>query len=223
MAFQRLTTKKATSLTPQVVTIVVDDSGSMSGQKATDATKGVQDIIITIQAGNQGASNSRFFVNVAKFGSSTTPLVEAARPESVSLGQFTFTGDSGGTEMPDALTWAARATQRALAECRKIPKYIEESSPNPLVLFLSDGANTGGDVTPGAQAIKSIPFSGGNVDVVAVGIGMSQSDFAVMERIASKQELAANIDPAQLAEFLAEVGATLQKGEDAENILKKFD
>jgi uncharacterized protein YegL len=223
MAFKRLTTKKATSLTPQVVTLVVDDSGSMGGSKAADATKGVQEIIITIQAGNQGASNSRFFVNIAKFGSTTIPLVEAGRPESVSLTQLTFTGDSGGTEMAGALNWAVHSTQKALGECRKISKYIEESSPNPLVLFFSDGANTGGDVGPAAQALRAIPFGGGNVDVVAVGIGMNPGDFSLMERIASQPELAVNIDPSQLAEFLAEVGATLQKGEEPGKLIKQFD
>jgi len=233
MAFQRLTNRKATSLTPQVVTIVVDDSGSMTNSvidvadgankpKSSIVTSGVQDIVITIQAGNQGASNSRFFLNIAKFGDSAIPLVEAGRPESVSLSDLTFAGDSGGTEMAAALVWAAKATQKALAECRKIPNYSEEGSPNPLVLFCSDGENTGPDVAVPAQALRSISFAGGRVDVVAAGVGMNQKDFAVMEKIASKPELSVNVDPSQLSEFLAEVGATLQKGEAPEKLVGKF-
>jgi uncharacterized protein YegL len=222
MAFQKLTTKKATSLTPQVVTLIVDDSGSMSGTKAHDATEAMKNLVITMQSGNQGSAGYRFLLNIAKFGSSVTPLAEASRPESISLGTLSFTGDSGSTEMPDALSWGAGAVQKALQECRQILGYAEEACPNPLVVFFSDGANTGGDVTANAQAIKNIKFVGGNVDVVAVGIGMGPQEFPVMQSIASRPELAVNIDPAELPEFIAEVGATALRGDSPEKLIQNF-
>lgn len=222
MAFQKLTTKKATSLTPQVVTLIVDDSGSMEGSKAEQATNAMQDLVIAMQAGNQGSGGFRFLLNIAKFGSSTIPLAEAAKPEIVSLKDLVFTADSGGTEMADALTWASQALQKGLAECKKIAKYSQEGSPNPLVVFFSDGENTGGDVGASADALKSVPFTGGMVDVVAVGIGMNQKDFPVMERIASRADLAVNIDPSQLAEFIADVGATVQRGESPKALVDKY-
>ena len=231
MPVQKLTNKRATSLTPQVVTMIVDDSGSMSssttaGPKNEQATSATKQLVMTMQSWNQGrtqATGSRYILNIAKFGSSTTSIAEAAKPEGVSLHDLVFAADSGGTEMPEALTWASQAVQKALAECRKIPGYTEEASPNPLVLFFSDGENTGGDVGPAAKALKAIPFVGGSVDVVAIGIGMDQKDFPIMEGIASRPELAVNIDPAEVAEFIAEVGATLQRGESPETLIKKYD
>jgi uncharacterized protein YegL len=222
MAFQKLTTKKATALTPQVVTLIVDDSGSMSGQKAQDATVAMKNLVITMQSGNQGSTGYRFLLNIAKFGSATTSLAEAARPESISLGSLSFTGDSGGTDMPPALAWAVNAVQKGLAECRNIPGYSEEGSPNPLVVFFSDGGNTGSDVGSNAQALKSLSFGGGSIDIVAVGIGMTSQDFPVMERIASRPELAVNIDPAELPAFIADVGATALKGETPDKLIEKY-
>jgi uncharacterized protein YegL len=228
MPVQKLTNKKATARSPQVVTLIVDDSGSMSattaeGPKNEQATSATKQLVMTMQSWNQGSTGSRYILNIAKFGSSTIPIAEASKPEAVSLNNLVFAADSGGTEMPEALAWASQALQKALSECRKIPGYAEEGSPNPLVLFFSDGENTGGDVGPVAKALKSIPFSGGAVDVVAVGIGMDQKDFPVMEGIASRPDLSVNIDPKDLAEFIADVGATLQKGESPETLIKKYD
>jgi uncharacterized protein YegL len=225
MGFQKLTAKKATSLTPQIVTLVVDDSGSMSNDgKATQATEAMRDLLITMQAGSQGATGFRFLLNVAKFGSMTTPLAEAARPEAISLDQLAFAGDSGGTDMVGALTWAAGAVNAALAECKRIPGYNEKAAPNPLVFFFSDGKNeSGGDVRPAADILRRLPFAGGAVDVVAIGVGMDASDFPVMEQIASRPDLAVNIDPSQLAEFIADVGATVQKGESPSLLVDKFN
>lgn len=83
MPFQKPTTKKATTLTPQVVTLIVEDSGSMFGAKADQVTKAIQALVITIQAGNLGSMGYRFLLNIAKFGSSVIPLAEAARPDCV--------------------------------------------------------------------------------------------------------------------------------------------
>jgi uncharacterized protein YegL len=223
MAIQKLTTKKATSLTPQVVTLIVDDSGSMAGQKAKDVTDAMENMVIAMQAQNQGSGGFRFLLNIAKFGSSTIPLAEAARPETVSLKQLVFTGDSGGTEMSSALTWASQALQNALAECQKIATYSQGGSPNPLVVFFSDGENTGGDVGASADALKAIPFAGGSVDVVAVGVGMSQNAFPIMERIASRPDLAVNIKESELGEFIADVVITVQRGDSPKALVDKYD
>jgi len=222
MGFTKLTTKKATALTPQVVTLIVDDSGSMSGTKAHDATEAMKQLVITMQAANQGSTGFRFLLNIAKFGDHTTPIAEASRPEAISLGSLVFAGESGSTEMAEALNWTARTLQRALNDCRNVAGYVEESSPNPLVVFFSDGGNTGVDIAASAQALKNVHFAGGNVDVVAVGIGMEQKDFPVMERIASRSDLAVNIDPVELSAFIADVGATAVRGESSAEMVKKY-
>src|SRR5437879_2909655 len=98
-----LTNKKATSRTPQIVTLIVDDSDSMRGfadggkSKAQVATESIQDMVMTTQANTQGSKGSRFFLNIAKFGDDVTPIAEAQPPGEVDLDQLVFRGDSGWT------------------------------------------------------------------------------------------------------------------------------
>jgi uncharacterized protein YegL len=220
MAF--LTEKKATSSTPQVVTLIIDDSGSMEGSKAHQATAAVQDMVITLQSGTLGASWARFVLNIARFGDGVTTLALAAMPSEIDVGSLSFEGRSGQTEMANALEWGAQAVQKALERCRReAPHYEEDKAPSPLCVFFSDGANTGRDVTAAAKMLKAIPFKGGAVDVVACGIEVDPSSFAVMQSIASRPDLAVNIDPASLGDFIAAVGATVVKGENPRVLTEK--
>lgn len=217
-----LTSKKATATTPQVVTLIIDDSGSMSGNKSKQATDAAQDMVITMQSANQGSSWSRYLLNICKFGSGVTPLANAAKPEEIDLGILDFSGSSGTTHMYSALDWGADSLQESLNRCRnEAPNYDEVNTPSPLCVFFSDGANNGPDPAPAAQALKSIPFKGGSIDVVACGIGMSSEDFQIMGIIASHQDLVVNIDPEKLAEFIAEVGATAIKSESPVKLIEK--
>lgn len=223
MPFQRLTEKKATARTPQVVTIVIDDSGSMSeNQKCSRASEGAVTLVRSLQTANQGSSGTRFIVSIAKFGSSVSPMATAERPEDVPLTSLVFTGDSGGTEMVSALEWAAQATQSAIKKAEATSGFLAENTPNPVVYFLSDGANTGGDISAATAALKATALGGTALNVVAVGIGMLPTEFPVMQQIATTPDLAANINPVDLADFLAGVGATLQRGESPKDLLVEY-
>ena len=219
MAFSK--SKKASGQKPQVVTLIVDDSGSMQGDKAKQATAALQDMVLQMQAYDQGTATFRFLLNIASFGDEPHPIAEAATPKEINVGLLNFTGSSGGTDMPAALKWGARALQQALDRCRASSYYEEAGAPNPLCVFFSDGENTGGDVEPPATAFKSVPFKGGDVDIIACGIGMQPKDFAVMQKIASRSELAVNIDPDHLGDFIADVEASVYKGEDPKNIAER--
>lgn len=225
MATQRLQVKKANSESPQIVTLVVDDSGSMSADsKCAQATEALRQMVMEIQGNNMGAGGYRYLVNIAKFGDEVTPIAECAAPNTIDLNSLQFTADSGGTEMAPALEWAAAVTDRSLTKLRALPKFREEAAPNPIVVFFSDGENTGPDVTSPAQKLRSLKLVGGNVDVVACGIGMTQEAFEnVMKVIASKEELAVNIDPSELGNFIAEVRKTVVQGLPAGNIVDQFD
>jgi uncharacterized protein YegL len=214
-----LTEKKATSTTPQVVTLVVDDSGSMEGDKARQATAALQDMVIQMQSGNLSASGSKFVVNIAKFGDQPTTIALAARPSEVDLSVLMFAGESGKTDIPLALQWASSAVAQALERCRREPLYREAESPTPLVVFFSDGANTGAEVGPAAAALKSIPFNAGTIDIVACAIGMEPGDFPLMQSIASRPDLAVNIDPSKLGDFIAEVGVTVLNNRRVESLV----
>jgi len=224
MAFDDLRsgTKKATSTTPQVTVIVIDDSGSMQGDPARQASEGAQQLVMEMQANNLGARGSRFILSIAKFGDAVAPICVAAKPDAVDMTGLNFTGDSGTTEMAEALTWAADAVEQSLAVCRRIPGYSEGDSPSPIVVFFSDGANTGPDVTPAVKRLHTIPFQSGRVNVVAVGIGMAPTDFQIMKTIASDPDLARNIDPAELQQFIAFAGATIIKGETPKVMVDQF-
>ena len=214
--------KKATAKTPQVAVIVIDDSGSMQGNPARQASDGAQQLVMEMQANNLGSGGSRFVLSLGKFGDAVTPLCVAAKPDAVDMTTVDFAGDSGTTEMATALTWAADAIEQSLAVCRRIPGYVESDSPSPVVVFFSDGANTGEDVTPAVKRLHTIPFQSGRVNVVAVGIGMAPTDFQIMKTIASDPDLARNINPAELQEFLAFAGATIVKGETPKVMVDQF-
>jgi tetratricopeptide (TPR) repeat protein len=211
-----LTNKKATARTPQIVTLIVDDSDSMRGfadggkSKAQVATESIQDMVITTQANTQGSRGFRFLLNIAKFGDGVTPIAEAQPPGEVNLDQLVFRGDSGWTNMAAALEWGATALEQALAKCRGTPAYDESNAPPPLVIFLSDGENTGPELGEAASRLRGVAFQDGKISVIACGIGMKGEHFAVMKGLASSEEMAVNIKPSRLAEFIAAVGATMQ-------------
>jgi uncharacterized protein YegL len=234
MEYRSLTNRRATAITPQIVTVIVDDSGSMretasgGGRQSSDhkhqlCSQGLRDMVISLQSGNQNSRGSRFAVNIAKFGTEIQEIVCAASPDDVLLSQLDLNGGMGGTEMIHALNWAHRAVNIALTKVRAIANYAEARSPTPLVVFMSDGDNNGPDISEAAERLKSIRFGDDRtIDIVAAGIGMDAKDFKVMEAIASRSSLAANIEPACLSEFIAGIGATVLAGAPAEEVATKF-
>lgn len=214
-----LTNKKATSKTPQIVTLIVDDSNSMQGllhtgkTKAQVATDSLQDMVITTQANTQGAKGFRFLVNIAKFGNEVTPIAEAEAPPNVDLDELVFRGDSGRTNMAAALEWAVAALEKSLDVCRRLPAFDESNSPPPLIVFMSDGENNGPEIEDVARRLRSIRFGAGPVNVIACGIGMHEEHLPTLRTIASNPEFAMNINPSRLADFIAAVGATMMQGD----------
>jgi uncharacterized protein YegL len=223
-----LTSKKATSTTPQVVTLLVDDSNSMreladgSQSKAQIATSSIADMVMVAQGHSQDASRNRFVFSLAKFGDDVTEMALASGPFEVDLEKIEFSANSGWTHMAAALEWAVHATEHAIAVCRKLERFDEENTPPPIVLILSDGANTGPEVDGIAKKLHSIPFKGGPVSVIACGVGMRDEYFPVMKAIASSPDLAMNIKPSELEKFMAAVTATIP-ARDVDHLTKFVD
>jgi uncharacterized protein YegL len=216
-------TKKATALTPQVVTLIIDDSNSMEGTKAKAVTEAVQDFVLTLHQNTQDSMGFRYLVNIAKFGDSPIPLIQAKAPLEIEVpGVLTFSGDSGYTDMPLALNWTKEAVEAALGRCRAITGYSEQSSPNPLCVFFSDGENTGGDVAAPARALRSVNFNGGQVDVVACGIELQPKDEQTMRAIASDPNLFINISFDKLVTFIADIGKTRTINATAEQLTRPY-
>jgi hypothetical protein len=146
--------KLATSKTPQVVTLIVDDSTSMrevadgGKSKSTVATESIQDMVMTTQSGSLGATEYRFLMNIAKFGDAVTVIAEAKPPEEINLNKVAFKG--------------------SLKKCRSTVKdYNESETPPPLVIFLSDGGNKGPKLDEVAARSRNIEFEEDRVNVIA--------------------------------------------------------
>src|SRR5277367_201490 len=131
--------KRANARHPQVVTLVIDDSGSMAEEgKCQQVTEAVQDMVITMQSLNMGTHGYRFLLNICKFGDGPNEVAVAATPGEVDVDALEFRGASGGTDMLLALQWADGALKKGLDRCRKtIPNYQEELAPNPLCVVIS--------------------------------------------------------------------------------------
>jgi uncharacterized protein YegL len=218
MAFKK-SEKRATAHHPQIVILLIDDSGSMAEEgKCQQVTDAVQDMVITMQSLNLGTHGYRFLLNICKFGDAPAELALARSPSQVNVDLLVFDGSSGGTEMEPALRWAEGALNQSLQRCRSIPNYQEELAPNPICVFLSDGECTGEDPASAARAVRSIPFKEGEVDVFAVGVGMRDEHFEVMKTIASRPEYAIRIDAEGVADFLGDVGNTVVVGAGAADL-----
>lgn len=219
MGFQK---NKANSLHPQIVTLIIDDSGSMQGVKAKTVTETVQDgLVITLQSSDLQAHRFRYLLNIAKFGDDVVPLATTKIPKEVNLQDLTFEGKSGQTNIAAGLRWAKEALEQSLQHCSSFADYAEEDSPNPLCILFTDGENTGPDVTQPAQALRSVPFRGGKVDVVVCGIGLEPKDFATAQAIASDPALATNIAPDRIGDFIAAVTVTVFKEESAQQLMER--
>jgi len=221
MAFKK-SKNLATAHHPQICILVIDDSGSMAEEgKCKQVTDAVQDMVITMQSLNMGTHGYRFLLNICKFGDAPTELAVAKSPPEVDVDMLEFDGGSGGTEMLPALEWAEEALKKSLERCRSIPNYQEEQAPNPICVFLSDGECTGEDPSVAAKALRSIAFKNGEVDVLAVGVGMRDEHFEVMKGIASRPEYAIRIDSEGVADFLGDVGGTVVEGTDVAHLAAK--
>jgi hypothetical protein len=61
----------------------------------------------------------------------------------------------------------------------------------------------------------------GQIDVVAVGVGMEEQHFATMKVIASRPEMAVQINSEGIADFLSNVGSTLVDSKPVAQIVAK--
>jgi uncharacterized protein YegL len=209
---------KATAYTPQILIFVLDDSGSMAdpcrdgSSKAQVASEAMEQVILDLQGANLSTTISRFYISIARFGDDVTSIAEIQNPAHIALQQIPFHGNSGTTDMFKALNWATDMLNSSLEYVRtSIPGFREAETPAPLIVFLSDGENTGPDVAAVAQKIHRTSFQGEPIKLVACGVGLMEKDFATMRTIASVPEYAVNIDSGRIGDFIAVVGTSVLK------------
>ena len=101
-----VTRKRATSLTPQVITVVAQDSGSMAGDKARAALCNLLDLVIGFQAADLGTRTFRYLLSIARFGAEVSPICVAVLPREVRLDTIKLSADLGSRNPALALEWA---------------------------------------------------------------------------------------------------------------------
>lgn len=197
----------------QGVTIVGDDSPSMTGQKARDATDAILALVGELA---EPSNKDAFDVAVVSFDEMVQQVL-GLRPATQARGELEGTdllrGRGSGTNITAGLEEAERIVDNMLAR--------EASQLRPVVLLFSDGAhNTGPQPDAVADRIKQ------KADLVTVAY--DEGDEALLRRLASTpQHFYKCRHGAELRAFMASVGETLTttmaRGMNATNALASMN
>jgi Mg-chelatase subunit ChlD len=212
---------------PQVVCVVADNSGSMSGPKAQAATDGIREMLLRCQTmGPRGRDRSYFLFVLIRFGSTAEvdPHCNITPVRQIDADSIEILGNGGGTNITAALELAYGGLQRYMREV--VGSHPERSEhPLPLVLLFSDGHNGYGDPEPIARQIKQLSIDGEPITVACAGVSTDDSDKPdeeLLKRIASP-ECYLHIDNAQmLSIFLTEVGSTVGSHADIARVIRRI-
>ena len=205
--------RKAKQTRPQLVCVLADNSGSMSGPKAQAATNGIREMLLRCQtSGPRGPERSYFRLVLIRFGSAAEldPRCNLTPVRQIDADSIEIRGDGGETNITAALALAYEGLERYMREVVQ-PHPERGQHPLPLVLLFSDGYNTAGDPKPFARRIKELNIDGESVTIACAGVsteGSEQPDEALLREIASP-ECYVHIDNVRmLSGFLAEVGSS---------------
>jgi uncharacterized protein YegL len=207
--------KKVERAHPSLITMILDDSGSMAGSMngTTDArcdwVERYSGIILkellarsTEVAGESHKIKARYYLDVIKYGSSVETwsdeeldIGEAVNRFAEASGKFGLGGHLGGTDAEAAFREALPRLEKALVKDR-----FKDSFP-PIVFHLTDGESAS-DAYPVAQQIMNLSSSDGNVLIVNAYIGastaLSYNDNQDFPGYLTEQEIGANPDNLRL-------------------------
>ena len=191
---------RVTSKNPLQVVLIADDSGSMTGKPAEQVTEGLQDLVAKLQSFGRG-EKSYFRILFIRFGDRPQVVHEFADVLEVRSTDFQVTGSGGSTNMDQALEMAATKMQAHPLQ--------SELDPAPLVIFWSDGQNTGGDPLPAAERIKTMTSPCGRTPLL-VTCGFGGADRQLLEAMAISPEHYKQLESAEeLETFLGNVGTVV--------------
>lgn len=176
----------------QHVLVIADDSGSMSGSKAAEASSSIG--VLATELANP-ANKDGFRVTTIKYGSNPTLLSSMQEASAV---QCTLDGNSGGTELAPALVMAAE-------QMKKWQVRQNRQARDPVIVVFSDGCL--GD--QGAALKEAARLKADGVTIVSIGFG-SDVDEATMRSLASEGGYAF-ADVGGLKALFAQVGRTLSQ------------
>jgi len=177
---------------PQLVILLIDDSESMKYDgKCQAATKAVADMLCEMKL--RGDGGLIFRVAIIPFGDFVGVRRDwlGVLAKDIKEDEIEFRGEHGQTDFGDSFMYIERICQ-AYEQFYLSHYPIPELHPTPLIVFMSDGRDTG-EVAPVAVAnrIKSMPLSIGVPPLIlTVGIefGGDSPDEILLKRLASVDE-----------------------------------
>lgn len=184
-----MTASRVTSATPWHIVLVLDDSGSMSGQPSQDVNEAIKELISELVTASMG-KKPYFKVSVVSFGSSYHTIAEAVSETDLEKdldAVANFGGNSGSTNAAAALDEAARILTSHPGQ---------ETDFEPFVFFLSDGyPDDNSEALKAAKKIKNLSLPPGAPRIVTLGFGSVDDSF--MASIASNGELYKKLDSSE--------------------------
>ena len=161
----------------QLVVVIGDNSGSMSGLKAEAATEGIRQMIIECQS-RSGSEESLYRVLFISFGNSATIDKQCHRTPvlEIDTDQISLRGDGGGTNLREALELAHSEISEYVDEISGHPQQAKH--PLPLVILFSDGRNGDNFGRPEAAAerLKELEYDSERILILTAGVAVKDSD-----------------------------------------------
>jgi uncharacterized protein YegL len=188
---------RVTSNSPWHIVLVLDDSGSMSGNPAQHLNDAVTAMVDEMKI-LSGGKKPYFKLSVVSFGSRPTVLCTAESEQTVALQNIaSFGGNSGSTDAASALTEAADLLARNVGA---------PTDFTPYVFFLSDGVPDDERAALAAgDRLKSLSLAAGTPRVVTIGFGTVNDAF--MEKLATTPELYKKLrDPREIINLFPNIG-----------------
>ena len=181
----------------QNVVFVRDKSGSMSGQKAKDASAASLDLVTELA---EPANKDGFYVGVVDFGRGATVVHNLDKATTLNGRVSTLSATDGCTNITAGLAEALTVLEKAA----KNNNQEGVSFLRPVVIVFTDGChNEGPDPHNVANRLKGV------ADLVTVAFG-SDADEKLMRSLAtSPQHFYRCSTGRELRSFLAAVGATM--------------
>ena len=177
----------------QPVHLVMDDSGSMSGAPAREASLAAMALAKELA---DPKNKDGFRLNVIRFGSSATMVASSVAPETLSVA---FSGTSGGTVAAPPMRMAQSAEKAFIAR-------PERRLVTGIVVFMSDGGL--GDTAETIRVANEMKQAG--MTIITIGFG-GGADVATLQAIASSPQHYAYANLGSLVGLFAKVGKTLSQ------------
>jgi uncharacterized protein YegL len=200
---------RVTSNSPWHIVLVLDDSGSMTGDPAEEVNNAVTAMIDELKLMSMGMK-PYFKLSVITFGSRPEVVCEAVNEQSVDMNRAAaLRGDSGSTDAAAALDEAYNLLQRNPGTATDFTPYI---------FFLSDGApDDGTSALTAGDKLKKLSIAAGTPKLVTIGFGSVNDDF--MQKLASNPEMYKKLqDYKQIVKIFPAIGTIAQTATGTEGM-----